>query len=150
MVSCNQWKHLADIEENLDDSMPVILGHGDQLGQVVLNLIVNAIHAIEDAKKSGHGTIRLSSYARQGHAIIQVEDNGIGIPQHLINKIFEPFYTTKAPGRGTGQGLSIAHTIVTRGRSGEIHCESAPGHFTRFTISLPYRTMGSTDDGTPP
>lgn len=149
VVSHNQWKHVAEVEEDLDDSLPAILGHGDQLGQVVLNLIVNALHAIEDAGKPGKGRIRLSSHDRTDGLEIRVEDNGIGVPPHLIDKIFEPFFTTKAPGRGTGQGLSIAHSIVARGHGGTIRCESDPGRYTRFTIRLPYRMMDADDDGTP-
>ncbi|MBN2752389.1 MAG: PAS domain-containing protein [Rhodospirillaceae bacterium] len=139
VVSRNQWKHIAEIDEDLDDSMPIFLGHGEQLGQAILNLIVNATQAIEDANKTGLGKIRLHSQAKDDHAEIHIEDNGAGIPAHLIDKIFEPFFTTKAPGRGTGQGLSIAHTIISRGHQGTIHVESDPGHITRFTISLPYR-----------
>ncbi|WP_337995711.1 sensor histidine kinase [Oleispirillum naphthae] len=139
VVSRNQWKPVAEVEEDLDETMPLILGHGDQLGQVVLNLIVNAMHAIEDADRAGRGRIRLSSRACGDHAEIRIEDNGSGIPAHLIGRIFEPFFTTKAPGRGTGQGLSIVHAIVARGHGGEVKVESDPGHFTRFTVSLPYR-----------
>lgn len=146
VVSRNQWKPVAEVEEDLDETIPLILGHGDQLGQVVLNLIVNAMHAIEDANRAGYGRIRLSSRACGDHAEIRIEDNGSGIPAHLIGRIFEPFFTTKAPGRGTGQGLSIVHAIVARGHGGEVKVESDPGHFTRFTVSLPYRLTPSTDE----
>jgi PAS domain S-box-containing protein len=137
VVSRNQWKHLATVEEDLDEPLPLVMGHGDQLGQSVLNLIVNSLQAIEDAGKTGKGRILLSSRSFADRVEIRVEDDGIGIPAHLIDKIYDPFFTTKAPGRGTGQGLSIAHAIVTRGHGGTIRCESEPGRFTRFTICLP-------------
>ncbi len=147
VVSRNQWKLLAEIEEDLDEALPPILGHGDQLGQVLLNLIVNSLQAIEDAGTSGKGHIRLYSRDLGDRAEIRVEDDGIGIPAHHLGKIFDPFFTTKAPGRGTGQGLSIAHAIVVRGHGGSIRGESDPGRLTRFTIELPYRISPPDDEG---
>ncbi len=146
LLSRNRWQPVADTEVDLDDTLPLVLAHADQLGQAILNIVVNAAQAVAEAGRPGRGTIWLRTRDRGSHVDITIADTGVGIaPQHL-NRVFEPFFTTRAPGQGSGQGLSIAHSIVTRAHGGEIRCESEPGQPTRFTVSLPYEKFA---DGRP-
>ena len=111
------------------------------LGQVIINMVTNAAHAIADqiAGTSERGRIHISTQfddvTRQARIVI--EDNGTGIPDTVRHRIFDPFFTTKPVGRGTGQGLSISHSIVVDRYGGTIQCEPVHPHGTRFIISLP-------------
>lgn len=107
-----------------------------QLGQVMLNLLVNALQAIEAANRPDGGRIRVSSRKQNGEMLIEVADNGTGIPPEHLPKLFDPFFTTKPVGEGTGLGLSISHGIIT-GHGGRIEVDSRPGDGTRFRIFLP-------------
>jgi two-component system, NtrC family, sensor kinase len=107
-----------------------------QLGQVMLNLLVNALQAIEAANPKDGGHIRIASRNQNGEMIIEVADNGTGIAPEHIAKLFDPFFTTKPVGEGTGLGLSISHGIIT-GHGGRIEVESQPGQGTTFRIFLP-------------
>jgi two-component system, NtrC family, sensor kinase len=107
-----------------------------QLGQVMLNLLVNALQAIEAANPKDGGRIRIASRNQNGEMIIEVADNGTGIAPEHIAKLFDPFFTTKPVGEGTGLGLSISHGIIT-GHGGRIEVESRPGQGTTFRIFLP-------------
>ena len=138
LLSRPRWKPLADLDLDLDPTLPLVLARADQLGQALLNILVNAAQAIADAERPGRIGIRTRN--RDSQVEIHIEDNGVGIAENRIGRIFEPFYTTRAPGSGSGQGLAIAHAIVTRAHGGTISCESAPGVFTRFTVTLPYRS----------
>ena len=115
---------------------PFITGSPSQMNQVFLNLISNAAQAT-----GADGVIRLSTYSRDHHVVVEVEDNGSGIPADVLPKIFDPFFTTKKIGEGTGLGLSIAYKIVAE-HGGRIDVTSTPGKGTRFTITLP--TDGAT------
>jgi PAS domain S-box-containing protein len=138
LLSRNRWQPVAETRVDLDDTVPLILAHTDQLGQAILNIVVNAAQAISDANRPERGTISVRSRDCGSHVEVEIADNGVGIaPQHLA-RVFEPFFTTRAPGQGSGQGLSIAHAIVTRAHGGELRVESQPGQSTRFTIVLPY------------
>lgn len=144
LLSRTRWKPVAEIDLDLDPTLPLILAHADQLGQALLNILVNAVQAIVDAGRPGRIDIRTRD--RGSHAEIRIEDNGVGIPEARIGRIFDPFYTTRAPGGGSGQGLAIAQAIVARGHGGAIACESAPGAFTRFTVTLPYRSADAPEE----
>jgi two-component system NtrC family sensor kinase len=109
-----------------------------ELNQVFLNLIVNAAHAIKDSGKdpdTGQITIRVAQEGEQ--AVISVSDNGCGVPAENLSKLYDPFFTTKEVGRGTGQGLAISHSIVVDKHGGEISVASEVGVGTQFTIRLP-------------
>jgi signal transduction histidine kinase len=112
-----------------------------ELNQVVLNLVVNAAHAIQEAKAKGdpdrQGVIRISTRKEAEEVVIQVEDNGAGIPEAIRQRIFEPFFTTKPIGKGTGQGLAIAHSVIVDKHKGRLNLDSEVGRGTRFTIALP-------------
>ncbi|WP_275099406.1 sensor histidine kinase [Sedimenticola hydrogenitrophicus] len=135
----NEWKLIAELETELDPVMSSVLGLKDELGQVLLNLIVNAAHAIADGKTAGDkmGLIRIATRCDGDWAEIQVQDNGCGVPMELRQKIFEPFFTTKEVGRGSGQGLAIVYHVVTDKHHGELTVDSAPGQGTIFTVRLP-------------
>ncbi len=136
IVSKNQWKYFAEVETQLDRSLPPISCLPGELSQTLLNLIVNAAHAIETAKPDS-GLIRVSTWREGDSVIVEVEDNGCGIPDEIKERIYDPFFTTKDIGKGTGQGLTIAFGAVVNKHGGTIVCVSHPGEGTRFTISLP-------------
>jgi two-component system NtrC family sensor kinase len=136
-VCRSEYKYVADVTLSLEELPPVTCNVGD-LNQVFLNLIVNAAHAIEDrfADSGQRGAITISTRALGNDVMIEIADDGAGIPLEVQDRIYEPFFTTKDVGRGTGQGLAIARTIVEQ-HAGALECASAPGAGTRFTITLP-------------
>ena len=137
-ISRNNWKYVADVDLALDETNPRILANEGEIGQVLLNLIVNAAHAIEDRKFEGKkGVIRIATKNAGRGVEVRISDNGIGMTPEVREKIFDLFFTTKGPERGSGQGLSLAHSIVTLGHKGQLTCESTPGAGTTFVIWLP-------------
>ena len=137
-VSRNQWKHVAEVTTDLSPTLPLVLCRAGEINQVLLNLIVNAAHAIE-ARGADMGRISLSTAQRDDAVEIRIADTGTGIPPSLVERIFDPFFTTKAPGKGTGQGLAICHTIVVQKHRGSIRVETIPGEGTTFIIRLPLK-----------
>ena len=142
-VSKNQWKYIADLELDLDQNLPLVKSNAGELNQVLINLIVNAAHAIEDRNDKDHkGKISIST-RMVGQAIAcSVSDSGVGIPARDRDKIFDLFFTTKAPGRGTGQGLALVHKIITS-HGGRITMNSEVGKGTRFIFILPIDVSAS-------
>lgn len=136
-ISRNEWKIVATVDLDLDTTMPPVIGLPGDLNQVFLNMVVNAAHAIEDARKPDLGVIRIQTRQADGVVTISIADSGCGIPEENLTKIFEPFFTTKDVGRGSGQGLAIAHDIVTRKHGGRIAVDSIPGEGTTFIITIP-------------
>lgn len=138
VITRNEYKTLAEVETSFDD-LPALLVQKNELCQVLINLIVNAAHAIESAQRQDgrHGLIRIVTRGDGDAAAIRVTDNGCGIPEAALDKVFDPFFTTKEVGRGTGQGLAIARTMVVDKHDGDIHVDSTPGTGTTFTIRLP-------------
>ena len=138
-VTRNEWKYVADVKTDLGRSLPQVPCFPGDFNQVVLNVVVNAAHAIaaaeKDTKKKGLITI---STVRHGNFVeIGIRDTGTGIPEDVRSKIFDPFFTTKEVGKGTGQGLAIAHDIIVKKHNGSIHFETEPGKGTKFIIRLP-------------
>ena len=111
--------------------VPKVLAYGSELNQVWTNLLDNAADAM-----GGKGEINIRTRRENGWAVVEIEDNGPGIPADIAPRIFDPFFTTKAPGKGTGLGLSTSFSIVTHKHRGEIRVASRPGS-TRFTVKLP-------------
>lgn len=138
VVSKNEWKYVAEIEKDFD-LIPMVKCLPGDINQVLLNVLVNAAHAIGDVVgNSGEkGTITLSTRATDDEVIIKVADTGTGIPEDIRQKIFDPFFTTKEVGRGTGQGLAIVHDIIVERHGGSIDIESEVGKGTTFIVSLP-------------
>ncbi|MEE9562407.1 MAG: ATP-binding protein [Thermoanaerobaculia bacterium] len=120
------------------EDLPRIQGYGSELNQVWTNLIDNAISAMD-----GKGALELKAYQVDDWVVVEVADSGSGIPVEAREKIFDPFYTTKAPGEGTGLGLNISHGIVVEKHSGQISVDSKPGA-TVFTVKLPIADPSST------
>lgn len=141
-VSRNEWRYLAKVTTDLDDNLPSITGNPGDLNQVFLNIIVNAAHAIESRKhdRSGLGKIHIATRRDQEMVEITVVDDGCGIPESSYQKVFEPFYTTKEVGKGTGQGLSVVHTLIVEKHKGEIAIDSEVGVGTTIKIRLPIDT----------
>jgi PAS domain S-box-containing protein len=122
------------VQQRFGQLPPVACAHG-QINQVFLNLLVNAMHAIQAAGRSD-GHIEIATRAADGTVVIEVADNGCGITPEQLQRIFDPFYTTKPVGEGTGLGLSISHSIVSD-HGGRIEVESTPGEGSRFRVILP-------------
>ncbi|MBM3515393.1 MAG: PAS domain S-box protein [Alphaproteobacteria bacterium] len=138
LVSKNQWKYVSELDLELATDLPRVKSNAGELNQVLLNLIVNAAHAIEDkGTASGMGKIRIATRAVPGAVECSVSDSGVGIKPELRDKIFDLFFTTKAPGRGTGQGLALVHSIVTQSHGGRIAVDSELGKGTTLTFALP-------------
>jgi len=138
IVARNELKYCADIETNFEQLPPVVCHLGD-LNQVFLNLFVNAAHAIEDAVKGTTRRGKIAVGTRLDGATVQItiSDTGTGIPEEARDKIFDPFFTTKEVGRGTGQGLALARTIVVEKHGGMLTFETEMGKGTTFIIRLP-------------
>ena len=144
IVARNEYKYVARVEVDLDEIPEVHCNQGD-LGQVVLNLLVNAAHAISDRRGEADdlGTIRISTRLRGDRVVLEVGDDGAGIPDELRGRIFDPFFTTKEPGRGTGQGLAILHRLVAQKYGGSIDFDSLVGRGTTFRVALPVSSAQS-------
>ena len=139
-VARNEWKYVADVRTNLNPDLSTVPCVAGEVNQVILNLLVNAAHAISGP---GHdppatkGTITISTKRADEWVEVRVRDTGSGISAEVQERIFEPFFTTKEVGKGTGQGLALAHNVVVGKHGGEIWCESFPGKGTTFVIRLP-------------
>lgn len=121
-----------------------IKAYPQELGRVFLNIITNAFHATQERKTQSNGTeinyspkVRIETKKLESSIMISIIDNGQGIPDEKLDKIFQPFYTTKPTGQGTGLGLSIAYDIITKLHGGKINVESTEGSGTKFIITLP-------------
>jgi PAS domain S-box-containing protein len=137
-IARNEYKYLADVDTQFEDLPPVRCHLGD-INQVVLNLIVNAAHAIEDRVRGtdARGLITIRTSRSDDGVRIDITDTGTGIPEAVREQIFDPFFTTKGVGKGTGQGLAIARSVVVDKHGGTITFESRIGRGTTFTIVLP-------------
>jgi len=139
-VARNEWKYVADVVTEFDPAMPPVQMFASEFNQVILNLLVNAAHAIADVLGKGSrskGTITVTTLRDNGWAEIRLRDTGAGIPENIRHRIFEPFFTTKAVGKGTGQGLALAHSVIVERHRGELRFETEPGQGTCFIIRLP-------------
>ena len=145
-ISRNEWKYVADLEVELDPSLPSVPCYPSEINQVVLNLVVNAAHAIAETVRAtgGKGRIAVRTRREEDWALIQVEDSGAGIPEAIRDRVFDPFFTTKGVGKGTGQGLAIAHSVVVDKHGGTIGFDTALGQGTIFTVRLPLRPITGT------
>jgi signal transduction histidine kinase len=152
-VARNEWKYVADMETDFDSSILPVPCLAGEFNQVILNLIVNSAHAIGDATRlngSVRGLIRIQTRNSPPWVEIQVQDSGSGIPESILGRIFDPFFTTKEVGKGTGQGLAIARSVIVDKHGGTIDVESKLGRGTTFTIRLPQSGRESNSkDATP-
>ena len=137
-VARNEWKYVADVETALSPEIGLVPCFVGEFNQVILNLLVNAAHAIGGMANDGRkGKITIRSRRVDGCAEVSMQDTGCGIPPEIQSRIFDPFFTTKDVGKGTGQGLAIAHSVVVKKHGGQIWFETEPGRGTTFFIRLP-------------
>jgi signal transduction histidine kinase len=138
-VSRSEWKYAADLDlDGLDPDLPHVPVLAGPLKQVILNIVVNAAHAIEPVQEQTgeKGTIRITTSVDTDHAEMTISDTGAGMPEEIRDRIFEPFFTTKGVGKGSGQGLAIAKSIVDK-HGGSLTFDSEIGKGTTFNIRLP-------------
>jgi signal transduction histidine kinase len=148
MVATNEWKYVAVVETELDPELPAVSCLPGEISQVILNMIVNASHAIADAlpeDSDDKGTITVSTRCDGEFAEFRVQDTGTGITEEARSKIFDSFFTTKEAGKGTGQGLSLAHRVVVKKHGGSIDVETEVGKGTTFIVRLPLQQETSGD-----
>jgi PAS domain S-box-containing protein len=136
LMTQNEYKSVATARTDLGE-LPPVCCIISQLNQVLLNLIVNAAHAIAEARRPSLGCITVKSRASDNVVEIEISDDGTGIPEHVRHKIFEQFFTTKEVGRGSGQGLALARQIIVDNHGGTLSFTSEVGKGTTFTLRLP-------------
>ena len=147
-VAKNEWKYIADVCLHFDEAMPLVPCHAGELNQVLLNLIVNAAHAIASAsdESSPKGRITITSRRVDRWAEVSIQDTGTGIPDSIRSRVFEPFFTTKPLGKGTGQGLALAHSVIVNRHQGQLWFESKVGQGSTFFVRLPLEPAVGKDD----
>jgi two-component system NtrC family sensor kinase len=139
-VARNEWKYVADMEMDLAPDLPKVRCHPSEFNQVILNLIVNAAHAIGDVVQKAQGSkgvIKIRTRPDGSWVEITISDTGTGIPESIRHRVFDPFFTTKEVGKGTGQGLAIARSVIADKHGGILTFESETGRGTTFHIRLP-------------
>lgn len=140
-VARNEWKYVADLETDFDTTLPPVSCLPGEFNQVILNLIVNAAHTIADVVEKGgpeKGKIKVQTRNCGNFVEVRIQDSGTGIPEKVRSRIFDPFFTTKVIGKGTGQGLAIARSVIVDKHDGSIHFETEEGKGTTFIIRLPH------------
>jgi signal transduction histidine kinase len=139
-VARNEWKYVAEVITDFDLTLPMVPCLPGELNQVILNIVINAAHTITDVVGDGSkqkGQIRVST-RRKGNCVeIRISDTGKGIPEAIRSRVFDPFFTTKEVGKGTGQGLAMAHSTIVDKHQGSIHFETEIGQGTTFILRLP-------------
>jgi len=142
-VSRNEWKYVAEMVTDFDKSLNGVPCYLGEFNQVVLNIIVNAAHAIKDANGDAEslGKIIISTRLDDEYAEIRIQDSGTGMPEEVRKHVFDPFFTTKVVGKGTGQGLAIAYRVIVEKHHGSIKVDSEPDKGTTFSIRLPMTAM---------
>jgi PAS domain S-box-containing protein len=139
-VARNEWKYVADLKLELDAMLPPVPCFLGEFNQAVLNLVINAAHAIADVVQEHpgqKGLITISTRHDGDSAEVRVTDTGTGIPEAIRSRVFDPFFTTKEVGKGTGQGLSIVYSSIVKKHGGTVTFETETGRGTTFIIRLP-------------
>ena len=140
VISHNEYKYVAEVETVFGDGVDAVPCDEGSIKQVVLNLVVNAAHAVQKRAKEGgprRGRITVRAHVTQGMARVEVQDTGVGIPEAARDKVFDLFFTTKEVGSGTGQGLALAHKVVREQHEGRLGFETEVGVGTTFWFELP-------------
>jgi signal transduction histidine kinase len=140
VISRNEWKYTAEVVTEFDSALPPVSCYVGEFNQAILNLLVNAAHAIESGKRAtdtDKGLIKISTCSDGAWIEVRINDTGTGIPEELRERIFEPFFTTKEVGKGTGQGLAIVHAVLVEKHGGTIRVESEVGQGTTFILRIP-------------
>lgn len=146
-VSRNEYKYIADVETEFGN-IPQVECHISDVNQVFLNLIVNAAHAIDETRddKNVQGKIKITTSQDEENVLIKIKDSGPGIPEEIQSRIFDPFFTTKEVGKGTGQGLAIARSIIVEKHNGALTFETGAEMGTEFTISIPIQSSDQSQE----
>jgi signal transduction histidine kinase len=144
VIAHNEYKFVAEIDAQYGD-LPHVLCYLGEINQVVLNLVLNAAHAISDVVRDTGvlGKITVRTRLDGGEVEISIADTGTGIPEKARDKVFDPFFTTKEVGRGTGQGLAIAHSVIVKKHGGSLRFDTECGKGTIFYIRLPIPMVDS-------
>ena len=146
-VARHEWKYVADVETRFDPAVPLVPCLRNEFNQVILNLIVNAAHAI--AERNGNqdvrGTIAIATELVGGEVEIRIRDDGTGIANAICDRVYDPFFTTKPVGKGTGQGLAIARSVISGKHGGTIRFETALGEGSCFFVRLPIAVIGPSE-----
>ena len=151
-VSRNEWKYADELELELSPDLPPVLGLQGEINQALINILVNAAHAVAEAHPATDGPLRGRIWIRTGvtgdNVWVSIRDNGTGIPAAIRTRIFDPFFTTKPVGKGSGQGLPLAHSIVVDKHGGAIEAISddtagSPTRGTEFRITIPSKRAGT-------
>ena len=151
-VARNEWKYVAEMELDLEPLLPPVPCFLGEFNQAILNLVVNAAHAIADVQKknpTGKGKITIRTRRSGDQVEVRVSDTGTGIPESARPHIFEPFFTTKPVGKGTGQGLSIVYGCVVKHHGGTVAFESEVGKGTTFILRLPIASAPAAPHNSP-
>nr|MDA8409029.1 ATP-binding protein [Treponema sp.] len=144
IVARNEVKYVAAVEFS-PGGVPHIPAVGGEINQVLLNLVLNAAQAIGEQKRDGLGRILIATSVEDDRVVLNVDDDGPGIPEALRLRVFDPFFTTKDPGKGTGLGLSISYDIIVTKHGGRLIVGDSPLGGASFRIELPLRrTIDST------
>lgn len=133
----HEYSPWADIKILLQEELPLVHCNPEQINQVLLNLIINSIHAIQSQQRSSNGTITIQSWFDNCNVYCSIADDGPGLPDTIRSDIFNPFFTTRYPGKGRGLGLSISYDIIVIKHGGMIYVDSPAAGGTVFTLSLP-------------
>ena len=139
-VSKNEWKYIANMETNFDLGLPLVPCFANEFNQAILNIVVNAAHAIKAKIKKGYnkmGIITISTRSDADRVEVRIKDTGTGIPRNVQPRVFDPFFTTKEVGVGTGQGLHLVHGFIVIHHKGSLSFETETGEGTTFVIHLP-------------
>jgi signal transduction histidine kinase len=131
----------AELVTHFDKKLPKVSVVPQDMGRVILNIINNAFYATQQRQKTAGSdykpTVEVKTQASDGHALISVTDNGVGIPESIRDKIMQPFFTTKPTGEGTGLGLSLSYDIVVKSHGGNINVNTKENEYTEFIVILP-------------
>jgi signal transduction histidine kinase len=136
VIMQHKLKQGVTVKREYTKDLPHIEAYASELNQVWTNIIDNAVDAMD-----GQGEIVLRTYAEDRNVVVEIVDNGPGIPEDILTRIYEPFFTTKPPGKGTGLGLHISHDIIANRHRGQLLVESEPGE-TKFKAVLPIKMRG--------
>jgi two-component system, NtrC family, sensor kinase len=138
-IARNEWKYVAEVLRDFDPALPPVPCYPGEFNQVILNLVVNAAHAIAEVVRQtrGKGVITVRTRREGSWAVVRIGDTGPGIPEAIRAKIFDPFFTTKEVGKGSGQGLTIARSSIVGKHGGKIDFDTTIGQGTTFNIYLP-------------
>jgi signal transduction histidine kinase len=139
VIARNEYRYVADLVTHLGE-LPPVSCFGGEINQAILNVVLNAAHAMGDvfAQSGTRGTLTIRTARDIDHVVVSIEDTGGGIPEHVRARMFDPFFTTKQVGRGTGQGLSIARSVIVEKHGGTLSCDSKLGVGTTFHIRIPF------------